>query len=110
MTMISFDDFKKLDIKIGSVVEAERVPDTDKLIRLMVDVGEEENRQIISGIAEYTEPDALIGRKFPFIINLEPRMIRGLESNGMILAIFSNEGSFSFLEPTSDISSGSTIQ
>ncbi len=110
MTMISFEDFKKLDIKIGEVKSAERVPDTDKLIRLMVDFGEEKNRQIISGIAEYTEQEALVGRKFPFIINLEPRVIRGLESNGMILAIFSNEGEFSFLEPTSDIPHGSSVQ
>lgn len=107
--MISFDDFKKLDIKVGEVMEAERVPDTDKLIRLMVDVGEEENRQIVSGIAEYTEPDALVGRKFPFIVNLEPRTIRGLESNGMILAISSDDGEFSFLEPSSDVRAGSSI-
>jgi len=108
-TMISFDDFKKLDIKIGEVMSAERVPQTDKLIRLMVDVGEEENRQIISGIAQHTEPEALIGRKFPFLVNIEPRVIRGLESNGMILAISSDDGVFSFLEPTSDIVSGSNV-
>ncbi len=110
MAMISFDDFKKLDIKIGEVKSAERVPDTDKLIRLMVDFGAEEDRQIISGIAKYTEPEALIGRRFPFIINIEPRVIHGLESNGMILATFSNDGLFSFLEPTSDIPPGSSIQ
>jgi len=108
--MISFDDFKKLDIKIGEVMSAERVPDTDKLIHLMVDVGEEENRQIVSGIAEYAEPDTLVGKKFPFIVNLEPRVIRGLESNGMILAISSDDGSFSFLEPSSDVSAGSSIR
>lgn len=105
--MISFDDFKKLDIKIGEVISAERVLDTDKLIRLMVDVGEEENRQIISGIAEYVEADALVGRKFPFVTNLEPRIIRGFESNGMILAVSSKNGEFSFLEPSSDIPVGS---
>jgi len=107
--MVSFDEFKKLNIKIGEVISAEQVPDTDKLIRLMVDVGEEENRQIISGIAEYAEPDTLVGKKFPFIINLEPRTIRGLISNGMILAVSSDDGEFSFLEPSSDIPPGSSI-
>lgn len=107
--MISFDDFKKLNIKIGEVVSAERVPDTDKLIRLMVNVGEEEDRQIISGIAKYSEPDALVGKKFPFIINLEPRTICGLESNGMILAVSSDDGEFSFLEPSSVVSAGSSV-
>lgn len=108
--MISFDDFKKLNIKIGKVVSAERVPDTDKLVRLMVDVGEEEFRQIVSGIAEYAECASLVGRKFPFIINLEPRTIRGFESNGMILAISSEDGTFSFLEPSSDVPAGSGIR
>ena len=108
--MISFDEFKKLDIKIGEVTFAERVPDTDKLIRLVVDIGEEENRQIISGIAEYTEAGALIGRKFPFIINLQPRVICGLKSNGMILAISSSDGeTSSFLEPSSSVSAGDSI-
>ena len=105
--MISFEDFKKVSITIGEVKSAERVPNTDKLIRLMVDVGEGEDRQIISGIAEYTEPDTLVGRKFPFITNLEPRTIKGLESNGMILAVSSEDGAFSFLEPSSDIEAGS---
>ena len=107
--MISFEEFKKLDIKIGVVIEAERVPETDKLIRLMVDVGEEENRQIISGIAEYAEADSLIGKKFPFIVNLEPRVIKGLESNGMILAVSNDDGAFSFLEPSPDTKAGSSV-
>jgi methionine--tRNA ligase beta chain len=108
--MISFEDFKKLNIKIGEVKFAEKVPDTDKLLRLIVDVGEEEDRQIISGIAEHTNPEAIIGKKFPFIVNLEPRVIRGLESNGMILAVSSDGGAFSFLEPSSEISSGSNVR
>ncbi len=107
--MISFDEFKNVEVKIGEVKSAERVENTDKLIRLMVDVGEEEDRQIVSGIALYTEADALVGRKFPFVVNLEPRVICGLESNGMILAVSSSDGEFSFLEPTSDISAGSSI-
>lgn len=108
--MVSIDEFKKLEVKIGKVLSAERVPDTDKLIRLSVDVGEDAPRQIVSGIAEYTEPVALVGRKFPFLTNLEPRRIRGLESNGMILAVSSEAGDFSFLEPSSDIAPGSGIR
>ncbi len=110
MCMISYNDFSQLDIAIGEIVSAERVPETDKLIKLMVNVGESAPRQIVSGIAQHTEPEALIGRKFPFIINLEPRVIRGLESNGMILAVSNEAGEFSFIEPTSDITPGSRIQ
>ncbi len=107
--MISFNEFKNTEVKIGEVKSAERVENTDKLIQLMVDVGEDEDRQIISGIAEYTEAEALVGRKFPFVVNLEPRVICGLESNGMILAVSSDSGEFSFLEPTSDVSAGSSV-
>jgi len=108
--MISIDEFKKIEVKIGKVLSAEKVPETDKLIKLSVDVGEASPRQILSGIAEYTEPEALVGRKFPFVTNLEPRTIRGLESNGMILVVSSEAGDFSFLEPTSDIAPGSGIR
>lgn len=106
--MISYDDFQKTDIKLGKILSAERVPETDKLIRLMVDVGEDNPRQIVSGIALYSTAEDLVGRTFPFVTNLESRVIRGLESNGMILAA-SNDGEFSFLEPTSDITPGTRI-
>ena len=110
MTMVSFEDWKKFDIRIGEILTAVRVPDTDKLLQLTVNVGEESPRQIISGIAAYAEPETLVGKKFPFIVNLEPRVIRGLESQGMILAVSSPEGDFSFLEPTADIGAGSIIK
>ncbi|MEX0652470.1 MAG: hypothetical protein WD509_02955 [Candidatus Paceibacterota bacterium] len=108
--MITFDEFKKVEIRIGEIISAERVPDTDKLVRLGVDFDEEEHRQIISGIAEYAEASTLVGRKFPFVTNLEPRTIRGLESNGMILAVTSEKGEFSFLEPSSDIANGGGVR
>lgn len=85
--MVSYDDFKKLDIRIGTIVSAERVPDTDKLMKLAVDLGEGEPRHIIAGIAEYAAPEELVGKQCPFVANLEPRTIRGHESNGMLLAI-----------------------
>lgn len=107
--MITYEDFKKIEIRLGEILSAERVPETDKLLRLMVDIGEEEPRQIVSGIAEYVEPEHIIGKKFPFVTNLEPRVIRGLESNGMILGVSAKEGAFSLLEPTHDVAPGSYI-
>lgn len=107
--MISIDDFKKIEVKVGTVRLAERVPETDKLLRLMVDFGEEAgSRQIISGIASYvSEPESLIGRQLAFVTNLEPRTIRGLESNGMLFAVGSDE-SFAFLTPDRDVPSGTS--
>jgi methionine--tRNA ligase beta chain len=108
--MISFDDFKKTEIRIGKVVSAERVPDTDKLLKLSVDIGEETPRQIISGIAQYCAPENLVGRLFPFVTNLEPRTIRGLESEGMILGVSGKDGgSFSLLSPIDAVPAGSAL-
>ena len=83
---ISLDEFKRAEIQIGTIRSAERVPDSDKLLRLEVDFGEENSRQILSGIASFVEPADIVGRQFPFITNLEPRVMRGLVSNGMLLA------------------------
>ncbi len=107
---ITIDDFKKVEMTIGEIKTAERVPDTDKLIRLTVDVGESEPRQIISGIAAwFPEPSVLVGKKVPFVTNLEPRTMRGLESNGMILAAHDTEEHFSLLEVDSQIAAGTRL-
>jgi methionine--tRNA ligase beta chain len=99
--MISIDDFKNIELRIGTIRSVEPVPDTDKLLRLMVDFGELEARQVISGIAEYlVDPQVLVGRSCPFVTNLAPRVIRGLESQAMIVAVHTDAGSFSILEPT----------
>jgi putative transcription antitermination factor YqgF len=95
---ISIDDFAKVEVKVGTVLSAERVPETDKLVRLMVDLGEAEPRQIVSGIAAYTEPEALVGRQLCFVANLAPRKIKGLESNGMLFAVGEGE-TFAFVTP-----------
>src|SRR3989344_4469754 len=97
---ISLEEFSKIEVSVGTVQSAERVPDTDKLLRLMVNFSEEGGpRQIISGIAAYVpEPETLVGRQFSFVTNLAPRTIRGLESNGMLFAVGSGE-SFAFLAP-----------
>jgi len=126
--MISIDDFKKLEIKIGHILSAEKVPDADKLLKLSVDMGlklqsgppdhsakqndlgERDIRQIISGIAIYfPDPQVLVGKKCAFVANLEPRVIRGFESQGMILAV-SGENFFSLLETTGDVTPGSIVK
>jgi methionyl-tRNA synthetase len=106
--MISIDDFSKVEVKIGTVLSAERVPDTDKLLRLMVDLGEEAPRQIVSGIARYvSEPESLVGRQLAFVTNLEPRTLRGLESNGMLFAVGEGE-SFAFVTPDRPVPPGTS--
>ncbi len=108
--MISIDDFKKCVIRIGTVLSAEVVPDADKLLKLSIDVGEENPRQIISGIRGFVAgPEYLVGKQMPVLINLEPRTIRGLESQGMILAA-SSEGEFSLLFPEKKIKDGAEIR
>jgi putative transcription antitermination factor YqgF len=102
---ISIDDFAKVHVKVGTVLSAERVPETDKLLRLMVDLGEAEPRQIVSGIAAYTEPEALVGRQLSFVANLAPRKIKGLESNGMLFAAGEGE-TFAFMVPDRQVPPG----
>jgi len=98
--MINIKDFKKIDIKVGQILSVEKVPDTDKLLKLSVNLGEESPRQIISGIALYfSDFSVLVGKKCMFVANLEPRVIRGLESQGMILAVSTEDGKFSLLSP-----------
>jgi methionyl-tRNA synthetase len=107
--MISIDDIKKLDMRLGKVLVAEAVPDSDKLIRFELDFGEEQPRQILSAIREwYTEPEALVGKMMLFVINLEPRMIRGLESQGMLLAV--GEDKPVFLIPEESATPGSKVR
>ncbi len=89
---ISIDDFLKVDLRVGEVKVAERVPNADKLLRLEVDLGEEKPRQILAGLAEYYEPETLIGRKVVVVANLKPRKMRGLESQGMICAASLEDG------------------
>lgn len=84
--MINIDDFLKVDLRVAQVLEAERVPKADKLLRLVLDAGEENKRQILAGIAQYYTPEEMVGRKIIIVANLEPRKLRGFESQGMLLA------------------------
>ena len=85
--MISIDDFKKVEIRAGKVLSAEPVEGSEKLLKLSVDFGEENPRQVVSGIAKYVTPEAIVGETVGFVANLEPRSIMGLESQAMILAV-----------------------
>ncbi|MEI8249155.1 MAG: hypothetical protein WCG07_01520 [Candidatus Taylorbacteria bacterium] len=125
--MISYDDFKKVEIRAGKIVSAEKIPDTDKLLKLSVDFGETKEitsvavegqetpvpvkvpapRQIVSGISMYfPDPAVLVGKTCMFVTNLEPRTIRGFESNGMLFAVSTGDGAFSILEPNATIPPG----
>jgi methionyl-tRNA synthetase len=85
-SFIDITDFTKVDLRVGEVLTAERIPKADKLLLLSVDVGEEKPRQILAGIAQYYEPEQLVGRKIAVVANLKPRKLRGHESQGMLLA------------------------
>lgn len=102
---ITIDDFAKVEIKIGTILAAERVPETDKLIKCTVDVGEEEPRTIVSGIAHMREPEDIVGLQVPYITNLAPRTIKGVESNGMLLAVGEGDA-FALLHPDAKVPAG----
>ena len=105
---ISFEDFKKIEIKIGKIVAAEKIEKSDKLLKLEVDFGEEK-RQIISGIAQDYPSEELIDKSFVFITNLEPRQIMGLESQGMILAADVEDHAI-LLEPNREVDPGTLVR
>jgi len=106
--MITFDDFKKLEIRIGKIVSAKKVEGTDKLIRLEIDLGQIK-RQLVAGIALYYEPKDLLNKELPILVNLEPRKIRGIESQGMLLAAVEGERPV-LLHPDKEVSPGSMIK
>jgi methionyl-tRNA synthetase len=105
--MVSFDEFKRLDIRIARVLSAERVEKTDKLLTLRIDVGGEE-RQIIAGIAKHYTADELVGKTIVVVANLEPATIRGVESRGMLLAATGDDG-LALLVPDSDLKPGAKV-
>jgi methionine--tRNA ligase beta chain len=105
--IVSFDEFAKMDLRVGNVIHAERKEGSEKLLRLKVDFGEEGERNILTGIAEFYTPEELIGKNFIFILNLQPRKIMGEESEGMIFAAGGENPVL--LQPVSDVPSGSTI-
>jgi methionyl-tRNA synthetase len=106
---VSFDDFSKIDIRTATILEAEKVPKTTKLLKLKIDTGID-IRTIVSGIAEYFEPQAIIGKQISIIANLEPRKIKGIESKGMILMAEDKDGKLVLVSPVDKVSNGSMIK
>ncbi len=104
---VTFDDFKKIEIRVGKILTCEKIENVDKLLRLQVDFGDFK-RQIISGIAQWYDPKDLEGKFLPFIVNLEPRNFMGEESQGMLMAIEGEDGPI-FLEPNEDVKMGSLV-
>jgi methionyl-tRNA synthetase len=106
---LSFDDFSKIDIRTATILGAEKVPKTTKLLRLKIDTGLD-IRTIVSGIAEYYEPEAIIGKQISIVANLEPRKIKGIESKGMILMAEDKDGKLVIVTPVEKVSNGSAIK
>ena len=110
MDKINYDDFAKLQIVVGTILAVEIVADSNKLVKLTVEVGEEQPRQILSGIRKFfADPQTLVGVQTPFLINLETKVIAGLESQGMILAAGSDDG-FALLQLSNPLPVGSRIK
>jgi methionyl-tRNA synthetase len=105
---IVYDDFAKLDLRVGTIVAAEKVPKADKLLKLQVDLGFE-TRTIVSGIAEHFKPEEITGKQVVVVANLAPRKMRGIESNGMILMASDNAGKLHFINPVDAIDNGSSV-
>ena len=106
---ISYDEFTKMDIRTGTILEAEKVPKTQKLIKLKVDTGIDQ-RIVVSGIAEYYKPEDIIGKQVSILVNLAPRKLRGIISQGMILMAEDKEGNLKFVTPESSVENGSEIK
>ena len=106
---VSFDDFTKMDIRLGKIIEAEKVPKADKLLKLTVDTGID-TRTIVSGIASYYNPEDVVGKTVSVLLNLEPRKIRGVESQGMILMAENEQGELSFVSPEKEFGAGGEIR
>lgn len=118
---VTFEEFKKLDIRIGEILSVEKVENADNLLKLEVDFGPSADsasspqagsgsskRQVVSGIAKWYKPEDLVGKKLPFIVNLEPRKFKGVESQGMLVAVNSNDRAV-LLEPQGEVEVGDKI-
>src|SRR3989344_4098288 len=106
--MITFEEFKKIEMRMGKVVTCEKVEGADKLLRLQVDFGDSQ-RQIISGIAESYTPEELVGKTLPFVVNLEYRKFKGEESQGMLVATGTGADNVVLLEPHKEVAPGEEV-
>lgn len=106
---IGFEDFMKMDIRVGTILEAEKVAKTKKLLKLKVDTGIDQ-RVVVSGIAEHYKPEDIIGQQVSILVNLEPKKLKGIESQGMILMAEDADGKLSFVQPDSKLTNGSEVR
>ena len=106
--VIEFDDFSKVDIRVGTVIEAENVPKSNKLLKLKINTGIDE-RTILSGIAKFYSTEEILNKKVMVLINLKPRKMMGFESEGMLLLAEDSDGNLSLMQPDSEIGDGSVI-
>jgi len=110
-SFIEIDDFAKVDLRVGQVLSAERIPKADKLLLMKIDLAEEQPRQVLAGIAQYYEPEKLVGRKVVVVANLKPRKLRGLESQGMVVAAsYGEEGRPVLATFTEDVPNGARLK
>lgn len=105
---IPFTEFQKLDLRIGKIIEATQVPNSKKLIRIIVDFGSEK-RQAVAGLLKWYKPEELVGKKCVFLLNLQRRVLAGVESQCMILAAEDSEGNVTVLQPEKNIAEGSKV-
>jgi methionyl-tRNA synthetase len=108
-TDISFDDFGRMDIRIGTILEAELVPKTKKLMKFKIDTGVD-TREIVSGIAEHFTPEEMVGKQVTVLLNLEPRELKGTLSRGMILMTERPDGKYVLVTPTEQVNNGMTVK
>jgi methionine--tRNA ligase beta chain len=106
--MINFDDFKKVELRVGTIMEASRVEGSDKLLKLSVDIGETMPRQILAGVGKFYGPEDLVTQQIVMVANLEPRQLMGFESQGMVLAC--GEGEVVLLKPFKPTVNGSLVR
>lgn len=105
---ITFSEFQKLDLRVGKISEANQIPGSRNLIRIMVDFGTEK-RQAVAGLLQWYQPQNLVGKKCLFILNLQKRKVMGVESQCMILAAEDNKGNVAVLQPEKDVAEGSKV-
>ena len=108
MENINFEEFQKIELKVAKIIQAERIKESEKLLKLQIDLGEEK-RQIVAGLAKFYQPENLVGKEIVVVANLEPRMIFGLKSQGMLLAADVN-GKPVLLKPDEEVPPGTKIR
>jgi len=107
--LIPFNEFKKLDLRVGKIIESEKVVGSKNLIRLVVDFGDEK-RQAVAGLLQYYKPEELLGKKYMFILNLERKKFMGIESQCMVFAAEDGKGKVVLMQPEKDIEPGSRVR